>query len=435
MHVDLGEARRRRARRAASRAVKKRRWSARGSKCASSACRAARARRPTTRPWYGVVTQRAARPSAARAGPLRGARRRRRRARAPRPPRRRRPRPRRAAAAPPSATRRASRPGTRARARRSASSATSTATTSHPAAARSAAKAPSPAPRSSTRSPGVHVLQQERAARARTARAARPRAPPATPPRARAPPGATVSHDAAHYAPRGVNLLAVNAVDVPGEPELRLLDALRRLRDQGWEPTISTPGEGPARPTIGFPWVHLDVGGLGQGEGARAVASWPRALRLAQRFDVVLPQLDRLRPPAARAARHARRPARPRPRRPHTAPLAPGRRRPRRQHRDRAAPRRAPGARPGARRRTMTRRPGGVRRAARGADHAVAGVHRTTPALAHAAPTRQDPTRLRLRWTPLARLCQSADAPQTIKTPARCPHGRQRPSSTSAEWR
>ena len=45
--------------------------------------------------------------------------------------------------------------GTRARARRSASCATSTATTSHPAAARSAAKAPSPAPRSSTRSPGV----------------------------------------------------------------------------------------------------------------------------------------------------------------------------------------------------------------------------------------------------------------------------------------
>ena len=29
------------------------------------------------------------------------------------------------------------------------------------------------------------------------------------------------------------------------------------------------------------------MGGLGHGEGARAVASWPRALRLAQRFDVV----------------------------------------------------------------------------------------------------------------------------------------------------
>jgi hypothetical protein len=83
-----------------------------------------------------------------------------------------------------------------------------------------------------------------------------------------------------------VNLLAVNAVDVPGEPELRLLDALRRLRDQGWEATVSSPAEGPLA-DAGFPWVHLDVGGVGEGEGARAVASWPRALRLAQRFDVV----------------------------------------------------------------------------------------------------------------------------------------------------
>ena len=83
-----------------------------------------------------------------------------------------------------------------------------------------------------------------------------------------------------------MNLLAVNAVDVPGEPELRLLDALRRLRDRGWEPTVSSPAEGPLA-DAGFPWVHLDVGGLGQGEGARAVASWPRTLRLAQRFDVV----------------------------------------------------------------------------------------------------------------------------------------------------
>jgi hypothetical protein len=83
-----------------------------------------------------------------------------------------------------------------------------------------------------------------------------------------------------------VNLLAVNAIDVPGEPELRLLDALRRLRDLGWEATVSSPGDGPYADAC-FPWVHLDVGGLGQGEGARAVASWPRALRLAQRFDVV----------------------------------------------------------------------------------------------------------------------------------------------------
>jgi hypothetical protein len=83
-----------------------------------------------------------------------------------------------------------------------------------------------------------------------------------------------------------VNLLAVNAVDVPGEPEIRLLDAARRLRDDGWEITVSSPAEGPIA-DAGFPWVHLDVGGLGAGEGARAVASWPRALRLAQRFDVV----------------------------------------------------------------------------------------------------------------------------------------------------
>jgi hypothetical protein len=83
-----------------------------------------------------------------------------------------------------------------------------------------------------------------------------------------------------------VDLLAVNSVDVPGEPELRLLDAARRLRDHGWQTTFSTPGEGEGPLAhAGFPWVHLDVGGLGQGE--RAVASWPRALRLAQRFDVV----------------------------------------------------------------------------------------------------------------------------------------------------
>jgi hypothetical protein len=85
-----------------------------------------------------------------------------------------------------------------------------------------------------------------------------------------------------------VNLLAVNAVEVPGEPELRLLDAARRLREHGWQTTFSTPGDGDGPLSdAGFPWVHLDVGGLGQGEGARAVASWPRALRLAQRFDVV----------------------------------------------------------------------------------------------------------------------------------------------------
>jgi hypothetical protein len=83
-----------------------------------------------------------------------------------------------------------------------------------------------------------------------------------------------------------VNLLAVNGVDEPGEPELRLLDAARRLRDAGWTTTFTTPNDGPLQ-DAGFPWLRLDIGGPGHGEGARAVASWPRALRLAQRFDVV----------------------------------------------------------------------------------------------------------------------------------------------------
>ena len=50
--------------------------------------------------------------------------------------------------------------------------------------------------------------------------------------------------------------------------------------------TLSSPREGPIS-EAGYPWLRLDVGGLGHGEGARAVGSWPRALRLAQRFDVV----------------------------------------------------------------------------------------------------------------------------------------------------
>ena len=59
-----------------------------------------------------------------------------------------------------------------------------------------------------------------------------------------------------------------------------------RLRDRGWTVTISSPREGWLS-DAGFPWLRLDVGGLGAGEGARAVASYPRALRLSGRFDVV----------------------------------------------------------------------------------------------------------------------------------------------------
>ncbi|MEA2270807.1 MAG: hypothetical protein QOC64_3417 [Solirubrobacteraceae bacterium] len=83
-----------------------------------------------------------------------------------------------------------------------------------------------------------------------------------------------------------MRLLLVTAVEDPGEPEARLLAVARRLRDRGWAVTVTSPGEGGVR-DAGFPWVRLDIGGPGHGEGARAVASWPRALRLAQRFDVV----------------------------------------------------------------------------------------------------------------------------------------------------
>jgi glycosyltransferase involved in cell wall biosynthesis len=83
-----------------------------------------------------------------------------------------------------------------------------------------------------------------------------------------------------------VKLLAVNAVDHPGGAEVGLLRLVGRLRERGWEVTLTSPREGPIS-EAGYPWLRLDVGGLGHGEGARAVGSWPRALRLAQRFDVV----------------------------------------------------------------------------------------------------------------------------------------------------
>jgi glycosyltransferase involved in cell wall biosynthesis len=83
-----------------------------------------------------------------------------------------------------------------------------------------------------------------------------------------------------------VKLLAVNAVDHPGGAEVGLLRLAARLRERGWEVTLTSPSEGPIS-EAGYPWLRLDVGGLGHGEGARAVGSWPRALRLAQRFDIV----------------------------------------------------------------------------------------------------------------------------------------------------
>jgi glycosyltransferase involved in cell wall biosynthesis len=91
---------------------------------------------------------------------------------------------------------------------------------------------------------------------------------------------------AASTLPCTVKLLAVNAVDRPGGAEVGLLRLAERLRERDWEITLTSPREGPLS-DAGYPWLRLDVGGLGHGEGARAVGSWPRALRLAQRFDVV----------------------------------------------------------------------------------------------------------------------------------------------------
>ena len=86
-----------------------------------------------------------------------------------------------------------------------------------------------------------------------------------------------------HDRPR---LLGVNAVDHPGGAELGLLRLGRRLRDRGWDLTLTSPEPGPLAHQ-GFDWARLDVGGLGAGEGARAVASWPRARRLARHHDVI----------------------------------------------------------------------------------------------------------------------------------------------------
>ncbi len=89
--------------------------------------------------------------------------------------------------------------------------------------------------------------------------------------------------DATPDAPR---LLGVNAVDHPGGAELGLLRLARRLAPRGWEITLTSPEAGPLA-RQGFDWARMDVGGLGAGEGARAVASWPRARRLARMHDVV----------------------------------------------------------------------------------------------------------------------------------------------------
>lgn len=83
------------------------------------------------------------------------------------------------------------------------------------------------------------------------------------------------------------SLLGVNAVDHPGGAELALVRLAARLSERGWELGITTPSDSGPLTELGHEHVKLDVGGLGSGEGARAVASWPKALRLGSRWDVV----------------------------------------------------------------------------------------------------------------------------------------------------
>jgi glycosyltransferase involved in cell wall biosynthesis len=86
------------------------------------------------------------------------------------------------------------------------------------------------------------------------------------------------------------SVLAVAPVDHPGGAEIGLLRLLPRLRHAGWDVTLTTPGPGPIRRAAeqrGLRCAELRIGGLGAGEGARAVAAFPRARRLARKHDVV----------------------------------------------------------------------------------------------------------------------------------------------------
>ncbi|MCW3009638.1 MAG: glycosyltransferase family 4 protein [Solirubrobacterales bacterium] len=83
------------------------------------------------------------------------------------------------------------------------------------------------------------------------------------------------------------SVVAVNAVDQPGGAEIALLRLWDRLAARGWHTGITTPsGDGPMA-SSGHPHAKLDVGGLGAREGARAVGSFPRAHRLAAKWDVI----------------------------------------------------------------------------------------------------------------------------------------------------
>ncbi len=62
------------------------------------------------------------------------------------------------------------------------------------------------------------------------------------------------------------------------------------MRHAGWGVTLTTPGEGAVCESArrrGLDIAHIPLGGIGRGQGARAVASWPVARKLARRHDVI----------------------------------------------------------------------------------------------------------------------------------------------------
>jgi glycosyltransferase involved in cell wall biosynthesis len=85
-------------------------------------------------------------------------------------------------------------------------------------------------------------------------------------------------------------LLAITPVDHPGGAETTLLRLLDGLHRRHWSIALTTPGHGPLRDEAlraGYGWHALPLGGLRRRRGARAIASWATARRLASRADVV----------------------------------------------------------------------------------------------------------------------------------------------------
>src|SRR3954447_23748224 len=86
------------------------------------------------------------------------------------------------------------------------------------------------------------------------------------------------------------SLLAVTPADHPGGAEIGLLRLLPRLRHDGWEITLTTPGDGPVRQAAearGLRWEAMPLGGLDRRAGPRAGRPHPHARRLARSHDVV----------------------------------------------------------------------------------------------------------------------------------------------------